>query len=562
MAELALVLHAHLPWVRHPEWDRFVEEEWLYEAVAETYVPLLQAFFRLRDEKVRFRVTVGLTPPLCEMLADPLLVSRCVRYLAERRDLAEKEIGRRKRARRDRAGARAFLPALQRYVRLYGDALGMLERWDGLLVSAFSELQDQGFVEVITCAATHAVLPLLATDEGRRAQLRHGVQAYSRHFGRAPRGIWLPECSFGEGLDALLKREGLQWFFMEQHGLRAAVPPPREGVGTGLRTPHGCFAFSRDPDAGRQVWSSQDGYPGAPVYREFYRDLGWDAPLHEVRPIFGEPGYRRSLGIKLHAITGRVDLALKLPYDPPAAEAQAREHARHFVATQAERLRVQAAEAEAGAGSAGGPPRLLVATYDAELFGHWWFEGPVFLEELLRVCAQPGAPIRSTTPADWVARWGEMAPRGRPAPSSWGDGGYWQVWCNASNDWAWRHLHRAEERMVRLASRHSGRRLPARTARLLAQAARELMLAQSSDWPFILSGEGPKDFAAGSLRTHLGRFLALADDLEGIAAVDEPRLSAWEELDCCFPDARFSAWCPDAVLARLAGQEAVLPSPS
>jgi 1,4-alpha-glucan branching enzyme len=491
---LALVLHAHLPFVRHPEHPEFLEEDWLYEAITETYIPLLRMLERLARERVPARLTMTLSPPLCEMLVDPLLRSR---YLARTEALLE--VVRSQRGRFEGP----FAQAGAMYERLFAESLEFARRTD--LVAAFRHFQDAGLLEILTCGATHGFLPFVRSP---RPQIRAAVANYRKHFGRAPRGIWLPECAYAPGLDAVLAEEGLRYFFLDAHGILNGSRVPRYGIYAPVRTPAGCLAFGRDFETSKQVWSAREGYPGDPVYREFYRDLGYDL------------GKGRGLGIKCHRITGDVPLDRKEPYDPDAARARAAEHAWNFRFNrelQARWLRERL-----------GIAPTIVAPYDAELFGHWWFEGPVFLEELLRALA--GSDVRAVSPADLLEE-GPFQPM-EPAASSWGDKGYYEVWLNGSNDWIYRHQRLAEERMAELARREAGSELE---RRILNQAAREVLLAESSDWAFIMTMGQVVPYAHRRFREHIARFTRLWE-MAVAGTADEAFLRDCEWKDSIFQE--------------------------
>ena len=530
----SLVLHAHLPFVRHPEHAEFLEEDWLFEAVTEVYLPLLDTLARLRDEGVPVRLTLSLSPTLCEMLSDPLLRFRYTRHLDNLRALARKEVAR------TASDAPQFHPAAVMYdERLRAAARLWTEVYSRDLVRAFAELQAAGVVEINTCAATHGFLPLVSTVEARRAQIKVAVENYRKHFNRVPRGIWLPECAYAEGIEAQLAECGLKYFFADAHALLHGEPRPRYGAHAPVRLANGVAAFARDAETGEQVWSAESGYPGDPAYREFYRDLGWDAPRNYIEPHLHADGARRSLGIKYHRITGRhVPLSDKQPYDPIAAHSRARQHAAHFVGErvkQAARLRELF----------GGHSPLVVSPYDAELFGHWWFEGVEFLEHLFRGLDALREEITPVTPGDYLDAQPQLQTL-RLSPSSWGKGGYNKVWLNESNAWMYPRQHAAESRMTALADRfasHASKSVGADTllVRALNQAARELLLAQSSDWAFQIHHGTSAAYAAARFRTHLERFDALADACER-GTIDQEYLEEIEGRDNLFPELDFNIY--------------------
>ncbi|HVF49895.1 MAG TPA: hypothetical protein VNA19_07405 [Pyrinomonadaceae bacterium] len=270
----SLILHAHLPFVRHPEHPEFLEEDWLYEAITEVYLPLIFVFSNLHESGARPRLAMNVSPPLCEMLADELLQTRYTRHLENLLALSEKEIARAS------ADAPEFLPAARMYRENLSAALRLwTDTYGRNIVRGFRELQEEGVLEIITCGATHGFLPLISTDEARRAQVEIAVTNYRKHFGRQPRGIWLPECAYEPGIEQLLADAGIEYFIADSHAILYGEPRPRYGVFAPVRCPNGVAVFARDLETSQQVWSSVVGYPGHPDYREFYRDLGWDAPL-------------------------------------------------------------------------------------------------------------------------------------------------------------------------------------------------------------------------------------------------------------------------------------------
>lgn len=514
---LALVLHAHLPFVRHPDDATVMEERWLFEAVSGTYLPLLQAFEGLVADGVPFRCTVSLSPPLLAMLGDDLLKERCAAYLDRLVELTEREIERTRPE-----------PHYQRLAHMYHDRFRSLRHtWrchDGDLVRAFRLLQDAGHLEVITATATHAFVPVLDRNwSALRAQVHTAADLYERCFGRRTRGMWLGECGYVPGMDELLREAAVRWFIVDTHGLLFADRRPVYGVYAPVYCPSGVAAFARDVESSQQVWSAEEGYPGDPHYRDFYRDIGFDLPMDDIGPYVHPEGHRLYTGVKYHAITHR-ELHDKWVYDPAIARERAGQHATHF------RLGRQRQVAELARGM--DRPPIVVSPYDAELFGHWWFEGPIFLGDLFRQLHFDQGEVETITPGDYLERHptNQIA---TPCVSSWGQEGYNDYWLAESNAWVYRHLHRAGERMVALARAH--RDANGLVARALAQAARELMLAQSSDWTFIMRTGTTVSYATRRFEEHLLRFQTLCDQIEA-GAIDETRLREVEARDNLFPD--------------------------
>src|SRR6202045_4671377 len=296
--QLALILYAPPPFARQPEDEQFLEEDCLFEAITETYIPLLQMMQRLVNDSVPFKLTMSLTPTLCAMLQDPLLRERYVRHLELLIDLAARE--------RKRNQDRPEIAELsQFYFELFLDSRHFfVDEWKCDLVEAFRQLRDTGALEVIGCAATHGLLPLIQQQsyEAARAQVLIGRDAYVDFFGVAPAGFWLPECAYTPGLDSILQEANLRWFVLDAHGLLFGDPQPQRAIYAPCYTPAGPAAFARDRDSSRQVWSAEEGYPGHPAYREFYRDVGFDLPLEHLGPV--ARGVRKFSGMKYHRITG------------------------------------------------------------------------------------------------------------------------------------------------------------------------------------------------------------------------------------------------------------------
>jgi len=518
---LALVLHAHLPYVRHVDRDDCLEERWLYEALTESYVPLLDTFLRLADDRVPFCLTVSLSPPLLNMLLDPLLQTRYLNHLARMMELADKEVFRTRHQPAFAPLARMYRDRLRRVCHLYHEV------YRDNLITGFRELADRGYLELVTCAATHAYLPLVGLQrEVVRAQVRIAADYHARLFGRRPAGMWLPECAYNPGDDRELATAGLGYFFLDSHGVLFARPRPRYGVFAPVYCPSGVAAFGRDPESSKQVWSAQEGYPGDYDYREFYRDIGYDLDWEYIGPYVHPSGLRVDTGFKYYRITGRGNH--KEPYVPERAREKAALHAGNFMFNRERQI-------EWLAGRMDRRP-IVVAPYDAELFGHWWYEGPQWLEFLFRKIAYDQQVLAPTTPGRYLGEY-PVNQTVQPCGSSWGNEGYHEVWLSGANDWIYRHLHHAAEDMIGLANRFTSP-TPLQE-RALNQAARELLLAQSSDWAFIMRTGTMVDYAVRRTKEHLLRFRRLCralveDDL------DPGWLAQVERADNIFPELSYT----------------------
>jgi 1,4-alpha-glucan branching enzyme len=515
---LAIILHAHLPYVRHPEYPEFLEEDWLFEAISETYLPLLQVFEGCLLDGVKARVTLGLTPPLCEMLADPLLQDRYVRHLNKLIELCEKEVVRTK-------DSQAMNATAHMYLNHFTVARQMFEnRYQRNLLNGFRALQEAGAIDIITCGATHGFLPLMTRTEARRAQIEVGKQNYIKHFGREPRGIWLPECAYSAGIDDLLAAAGIRFFIVDAHAIMFGHPQPRRGIYAPVITPAGVAAFARDVETSEQVWSAEIGYPGDVDYREFYRDLGFDGDYDYIQPYLHSDGIRRNLGIKYYRVTGKVELGAKQPYVPQWATGKAASHAGHF-------MQNRQAQARHLYPALGRKP-VIASPYDAELFGHWWFEGPQFLNYLFRKIHFDQDEIRLATPLDYLAEYPDNQQQ-ELSTSSWGAEGYYRVWINGENEWMYMHQHVAEDRMIELARDYP--QADGLLRRALDQAARELLLAESSDWAFIITTATSVQYAKKRFRDHIHRFTRLYEMIKG-NEIDAEWLADVEWKDAIFQE--------------------------
>ena len=512
---IALILHAHLPFVRHPEHEHFLEEDWLFEAITETYIPLLRMMQRLVNDGVPFKLTMSITPTLCAMLQDELLRERYIRHLDLLIDLAARE---QKRNRKH--------PKLRELAEFYFDMfLGsrsfFAEQWKCDLLAAFRELQEIGTLEIIGCAATHGLLSLIQRQsrEAARAQILIGRDMYVDVFGSDLAGFWLPECAYAPGLESLLQEANIRWVVLDAHGMMFGRPPPLRSIYAPCYTPAGPAVFARDRDSSRQVWSAHEGYPGDPAYREFYRDVGFDLPMEHLGPI--ARGNRRFAGVKYHRITGRGEE--KGLYDREAAEKAVEMHAAHFVKQRRRQLREL---------SALGFDPIVVVPFDAELFGHWWFEGPRFLDLVIREAVK-NDDLCWATPSEYLATHPTQQAI-QPAASTWGENGYLAVWLDQSNAWIYPHLHVAIQRMSEAARKHAEDSSPL-ADRVLKQLARELLLAQSSDWAFLIKTGTAKEYATKRTLDHLGRFNRLHDQFAA-NHVDEKFLRDCEWRDNLFPN--------------------------
>ena len=552
---LTFVLHSHLPYFRMAgRWPP--GEEWLHEAASETYIPLLNALYDLHEEGVPAKLTIGLTPVLCEQLADPVVQEHFDAYLEEKIEAAASDIPRFQKEGNPHA---EYLATFYRdwYT---GIRRSFQERYNRDLIGAFRRLQDAGVVEIITSAATHGYLPLLGQDAAIHGQLRAVVASYERLFGRTPRAVWLPECAYRpayvaddgtvrRGIEGFLADLGLGCFFSETHTIEGGRPvgkaagdaigpygaivrryviPPADYVEPTARTTFQPYlVVTTDPEAtsqhsgvavvgrnnrtGQQVWSADWGYPGDYDYREFHKKDG-------------------TSGMQYWRVTAaKTDLGSKDWYHPDWAQRKMGEHARHYAWLVGDLL----TEYHRQSGRFG----LVASNYDSELFGHWWFEGVDWIREVLRRLAESDA-VELTTISEYLAAHPPEEVLALPE-GSWGAGGGHWTWDNPDTHWMWLPIHEAEARMVQLAAQFPGAEGDALT--VLNQAARELLLLEASDWPFLVTTGQAREYAVTRFSEHVNRFQQLADSV-GAGAPDRALADELWEVDKVFPDVDYRWW--------------------
>jgi 1,4-alpha-glucan branching enzyme len=529
----ALVLHSHLPYVLS---HNRLEEEWLLEAVVESYLPLLQTLERLVLRGISPKVTIGITPVLLEQFADPRFAPNLLAYL-EQKSSAAREDRRVFQGRSEYPLARLAGLWEELYRRT---ALFFTAELSADLIGALRRLQKKGHVEIIASAATHAYLPLLGLDESVRAQIELGTTCYQRRFATRPQGFWLPECAYRpashwtpplggiaglqpgdrQGVDQLLAAAGIRYFLVDARQLRSSPPdygrysPCRPHWVDGRGASPSVAVFSRDFETTARVWQHDTGYPGDPRYLEFHKKQGEG-------------------GLRYWRITDRrTDLAYKQPYVPEWAFAQASTHAAHFAQVLRERLRSHWQQT--------GERGIVVAAFDTELFGHWWFEGPQWVYELLRQLAV-SPDIALTTCGEYL----DQHPPQRTVQlreSSWGDGGDHRVWWQDGTRRLWRNLYQAECDLQRLGEQSKGKKPDSQLARILRQCGRELLLLQASDWPFMISTRSTPDHAQRRASLHYDNFQRcrlMAERYmvgEVITEKDWRLLDELERQDALFPD--------------------------
>ena len=561
LGALCIVLHGHLPYVlnhgTHPH-----GEAWLYEAAAETYLPLLDTIGEIALHNTRPALTVGLTPVLLEQLAHERFKAGFVDYLHERAARARADA-----ADADRRGAPHFRHLAERWERWHHQKLEQFERVKRDIPAEFAQRCREGHIQILTSNATHCYMPLVLNDEMLAAQMTCGTYTSEKRLGGIkPRGMWLPECAYRperdqwqpavlyndprarSGVERFIADAGVTHFFVDTHMVGKAEPlgvwgqgrlhavseaelhwdrargwgSPLEPVGVASRpeSPR-CFALARHPRVSEQVWSGVIGYPGAGEYLEFHRK-------------------QDDRGLRYHRVTSTTTpIGDKQPYVPEDVHAKLYEHSQHFCNTVRSVLREHRDQT--------GRPGVCVAPFDAELFGHWWFEGVGFLRDVIFTLAQDKTIDLLTAeealerhPPDKVVRLQE---------GSWGKNGNHTVWLNDRTRWIWETEYRAEGRFLRLLHE-----LPWRASepvrQVLTRAARQLLLLQASDWPFVIHSGGAVDYGMQRFAGHSTRFDRLTTIAQDVAAgreltpIQRVQVEEADMHDSVFPDIDLNWWMP------------------
>ncbi|HEK85701.1 MAG TPA: DUF1957 domain-containing protein, partial [Candidatus Aminicenantes bacterium] len=497
-----LVLHSHIPYVlNHGTWPHGTD--WLYEAAAETYLPLLEVLLRLEKEGIRSALTISFTPVLIEQLKSQKFSTGFINYLVMKLEAAAgdylyfQQIGEKE------------LAALASFWRRWYENIFRLfvDEFHSDLVGSFARFQQKRIIEITTSAATHSYLPLLSRDESVRHQIKQGYFVYQKYFGLNPAGFWLPECAYRpgyswkppvgqfapyqrKGIDEILGEENLKYFFIDAHLLKGGEAlgvylekfpalrylwerykeksksgplRPEDPYQPYLAHPSAVTFLARDEVSGKQVWSRSSGYPGDGHYLEFHKKHF--------------PG-----GLRYWKITSSSsDLADKLPYDFNQALERVEEHSNHFVWLLNNTLKNRR---EGG---------IITSLYDTELFGHWWFEGPEWLYRVIKKLSAADSEVKPSTVSAALQKIPGRILVSLPE-GSWGEGGFHWIWLNDETSWIWEKIYEVEKKCLPLMA--GAARLEDGRSRLLKIFCQEKFLLESSDWPFLISTMTAGDYAA------------------------------------------------------------------
>jgi 1,4-alpha-glucan branching enzyme len=570
---LTLTLHAHLPYVvNHGTWPHGME--WLLEAATETYLPLLRVLGRLQADGIALKANLNISPILLEQLAHPVFQAELPEYL--RRKIAAATVDE---AQFKAAGDEHLADTARWWQGYFTRALEDFTALDSNIIAGFRRFNDAGMIDIITCAATHGYFPLLGTDESIVAQIKTGAATHRKHLGKEPRGMWAPECGYRPaglwqtpvtpqgleqpdapfermGVEEAMHQSGIGFFFADTHLIDESVShtpydllhgdPLQEigeaveelEAGTYLKTVYKPYivdgpaarhpgsrrqrthVFPRDPRTGIQVWSGDTGYPGDGVYLDFHKRR-W-------------PGGHRYWQVT-HS---KADLGLKTPYYPERAATRTKAHAEHFASVVIETLSPNFDQE--------GAPPILTSPFDAELFGHWWHEGPEWLEHVARAIAREDSPVALISCAEYLDKYPPTAYLGMKE-GSWGENGNNHVWLNPDTSWTWTHIYPAETTVREIATEGAWRD-GLTGERILKQLCRELLLLESSDWQFLITTGPARDYAEARFRTHVEQFKAVEDawlefkQMGELGDATEEALKAIEVRDSIFAEVDPSLW--------------------
>ena len=513
-----LVLHGHIPWCKKSGvWP--AGEEWLMEAMNETYIPMLNILRELKAEGLKTAITINITPILAEQLADEYMKQRFSEYMEDLISRAKNDIKKFENHPVQKVIAEFHLKNFKHvldtfYHNYYRDILG-----------SFKWLQDEGMVELITCGATHGFLPLFESDSGIFSQIQLAVDAYKQYFKQEPKGIWLPECAyrpreykgneFRESIDYWLNNSGIEYFFVDSHGiLTSEIFEQKNNIGLntnfGYKLETGLSVFGRNKTISRQVWDAKIGYPGNDYYREFHKK-------------------DHDSGLRYHRITNKsLSYNEKELYDIEKAQESVDSHAHHFLSLVKEELHDFSNNfSESG---------IVILPTDFELYGHWWAEGVAWVKSIIEIISVD-KEIECISLSDYVFKFKEKFSVIRMKESSWGEGGDFRVWKNPDHGWLWPYINGSVREFEEILENNP--KPNDWESRILKQIARELLLMEGSDWPFLLYTEQAKEYANQRFHHHHQRFLKLlwiAKNFNDPNRINYHELEEIESIDSCFQD--------------------------
>jgi len=572
LGQFGLVLHAHLPWVlNHGYWPHGTN--WVYEAAAETYIPLLMELNKLLNEGFTPKITIDISPVLCEMLANDKFKEGFIEYCDMKINGAKADFEQFKKL---------GMPGVQLNQAKFWEEFytrtktEFVDRYKKDLIAGFRELLEKDVLDIITCGATHGYSPLLSHESSIHGQFYTAVKNYKKHFHKEPTGTWLPECAYrpgyswkkpvGEGnayprpgVEKFLSRNNISYFFIDTPllvgGMSQGVYAERfpllkqlwenfnkqykEAKSEFPRSPFEPYLvstedaekpvafFTRDENTGILVWSGEHGYPGSECYLDFHKKHYKDA-------------MGGGSGLRYWKVTGaKVDLGSKQLYDINVISNKLDENAGHFKEAVKGVLRNYK---NANNGKTG----MLCAPYDAELFGHWWFEGVWFINRLVRFFAMD-QEVEMVHCRNFLETNGMPEKTVQIPEGSWGAQNGHYIWLNKDNTWTWEKIYEIEPLVEELVTKYHDSE-NSDIIRILKQICRENLIMQASDWQFLISTWSARDYAENRFSQHYEDIKRLVGLVQKAATGQKLDTTDWnyvgklEEVDDIFDEIDLTPW--------------------
>ncbi len=497
-----------------PECDKLKLNSF-FEAISDSYIPLLQMFERLVQDQVSFKIGLVLPPVLCSMLDDEKIQKLYIDFLDKRIALGKKEMTRCK----DNPQALSIATATTEKNKEIKKSF--VDDYKKNLLAQFVQFQKQGLVEILGTCATDIFMPYYADlPESLSAQIEMGLQSYKKCFGELPEGFYLPEFGYTPGIETIIRSYGYSYTILHSRSILLAGNPPENGIFYPVRTDNSLVAYTADPYIDEYIYS-EEGWSSNEVYRNENRDIGFELDLKKLTPVMEEKTARCSTGYKYW----KKDFndASEVSYDYEKASDQARNHALDFIQRKIELL----SKAELYVKNADFV--VSVCCIDENKIRRQWSEYLLWLEAVIRNAAANDLTLASC---------GEILPKAssleriEPYYSAGTGDGYGENLLSSKNCWMMRYVRKATERMVDLAER-----FPSDTGlktRLLNIGALELLLAQSSTLAKMIDEEEDAEYAERRFRLAINAFTVVFDAL-GSNTVSTEWLTRLELMDNLFP---------------------------
>ncbi|MDR2659731.1 MAG: DUF1957 domain-containing protein [Spirochaetaceae bacterium] len=531
---IAILLNAHFPFVRKDSINFSFEELPFFSVISETLLPLLEMFDRLEADKIPFRLGIAISPVLCQLLTDASLINHYLDYVDSQIAFGKAELERLKND-----------EAARNLVKYYYDnaierRINFTERYEKNIPRVLSYYQKKGRIELLTSSATNCFLPFYSEHpEVIRAQIETALVSHKKFFGVKPEGFWLPELGYHPNLSAYLHKYDIKYTIIDTHSALLAKPAPKYGIFFPLKTKHNVCLLVKDFYAHRDIMDREQGLPVEGIFRDFFHDAADDLPVEEIECFLEDDGTRLSTGYKYYSI-GDSERP-RTVYNPHIAAEKAIRYAEQFLKTRVSTLNsVSGLMRKDLSGDA-----VSLCAWNADFLGRFWHEGVLFLENIFRAgCIKN--EIQFITPYEYInSQDSSLFQTVEPEFSSSGFNGYAETWLDASTGQFYRHLFNASERMAELSERF--RNETGIKERALNQAAREVLLALSSDWPRLISTQNSKslpkwrNYAVSELESHLKNFTTIYEAL-GSSYLSTRFLTDIEQRNHIFPDINYGVF--------------------